>query len=47
MTYDQVWDEIEFYSNDLKTAAYLYRPKDWNPATRYAQVSQFCMVIPG
>jgi len=29
MKYERVWDDIEFYSNDLKIAAYLYRPKDW------------------
>lgn len=31
MEYEKVWDEVEFYSNDNKTAAYLYRPKDWKP----------------
>jgi len=31
MAYEKVWEEIEFFSNDLKTAAYLYKPKDWNP----------------
>lgn len=29
MSYETVWDEVEFYSNGLKVAAYLYRPKDW------------------
>ncbi|MEL0144418.1 MAG: alpha/beta hydrolase, partial [Alphaproteobacteria bacterium] len=31
MDYEKVWDEVEFYSNGNKTAAYLYRPKDWKP----------------
>ena len=31
MAYEKVWEEIEFFSNDLKTAAYLYKPKDWSP----------------
>lgn len=32
MEYKKVWDEVEFYSNGLKIAAYLYRPADWKPS---------------
>jgi dipeptidyl aminopeptidase/acylaminoacyl peptidase len=31
MDYPKVWDEVTFYSNGLRIAAYLYRPKDWHP----------------
>jgi fermentation-respiration switch protein FrsA (DUF1100 family) len=31
MPYEKVWDDIHFWSNDLKIAAYFYTPKDWNP----------------
>jgi dipeptidyl aminopeptidase/acylaminoacyl peptidase len=27
----KVWDDVAFYSNDKKIAAYLYRPADWRP----------------
>ena len=29
MAHPKVWDDIHFYSNDLKIAAFLYRPRDW------------------
>lgn len=32
MTYEQVWSEVEFYTNGLKAAAFLYRPKEWTPS---------------
>lgn len=31
MPYEKVWDDIHFWSNDLKIAAYFYTPKDWSP----------------
>jgi hypothetical protein len=31
MPYEKVWDDIHFWSNDLKIAAYFYTPKDWRP----------------
>ena len=31
MPYEKVWDDIHFWSNDLKIAAYFYTPKDWHP----------------
>jgi dipeptidyl aminopeptidase/acylaminoacyl peptidase len=31
MPYEKVWEDIHFWSNDLKIAAYFYKPKDWNP----------------
>ena len=31
MPYEKVWNDIHYYSNDLKIAAYFYTPKDWNP----------------
>jgi hypothetical protein len=31
MDYPKVWEEVSFYSNGLKIAAWLYRPKDWRP----------------
>ncbi len=31
MAHEQVWDEVEYYSDGRKIAAFLYRPKDWTP----------------
>ena len=31
MEHKKIWDEVEFFSNGIKLAAYLYRPKEWKP----------------
>ena len=31
MAHEKVWDEVEYYSDGKKIAAFLYRPKDWKP----------------
>ena len=31
MEHEQVWDEVTYYSDGKKIAAFLYRPKDWQP----------------
>lgn len=31
MDYERVWDEVEFYSDGKRIAAYVYRPQDWKP----------------
>ena len=32
MTHEKVWDEVEYFSDGKKIAAFLYRPKDWKPS---------------
>ena len=31
MAHEKVWDDVHFYSNDLKIAAHLYTPNDFSP----------------
>ena len=31
MAHEKVWDEVEYYSDGRKIAAFLYKPADWRP----------------
>jgi len=31
MAHEKVWDEVEYYSDGKKIAAFLYKPDDWQP----------------